>query len=102
MCHRRNLTWLVTSGTQQPTSLLPKMHFELPFKLIGKSTTTFLMSQSRWHILKPGRGLEQGLCRCFAVGPNQKFSSVCSPGYGFPLLAKILYALLITSLRYVK
>ena len=41
-----NSTNILVLGTQQPTCLLPEMHFEFPFKLVGKSTMTFLMGQS--------------------------------------------------------
>ena len=52
---------------------LPKMSFEFPFNLIGKSTMAFLTDQS-WHVLKScytGGGIEQGFRHCFADRLNQ-------------------------------
>ena len=36
--HPRSSANILVLWPQQPTSLLPEMHFEFPFKLIGKST----------------------------------------------------------------
>ena len=61
---------------------LPEMHFKFPFKLIGKSTMTFLTGQS-WHLLKSwyrNGGPEQGFQGCFADRLNQKFRSVWGAG----------------------
>ena len=52
---------------------LPKVLFEFPFILIGKSTMAFLTGQS-WCVLKSwyaGGGPEQGFRRCFADGLNR-------------------------------
>ena len=40
--HLRSSANILVLWPQQPPSLLPEMHFEFPFKLISKSTMTFL------------------------------------------------------------
>ena len=58
----RSLFW-ATNGLNK----LPKVRFEFPFNLIGKSTMAFLTGQS-WHILKSwytGWDPEQRFWHCF-------------------------------------
>ena len=86
LCHRRTLTPVINVCEAAPIFLLrapcrlnelPKVSFEFPLNLIGKSTMAFLTSQS-WRVLKSwhtGGNPEHGFWRCFADGLNQSFVS---------------------------
>ena len=86
LCRRHKLTPVSNVYEAAPISLfkalnglneLPKVSFEFPFNLIGKSTMAFLTGQS-WRVLKSGYAgghPEHGFWRCFVNGLNQSLVS---------------------------